>query len=785
MSPNIKEAVEKKRYREIDEIYLNPYVYEAEGQQDFFNRFNIDREKVIHSHTDGVYNGNILEFKLSIPRNRLDTTLFQAIKYLSRLRVTGHNVPANIVIVDLNRCVAYIYNAWDYYDAIHRVYTTAASRHVKGFRASSKPRIIRDYFGSGRKKMEDVLAQNEFVSIDITVDCVVAWAERYYREVKGSTKATLLDEDGELRNPRHFEGLINPYTGNHNEEFAYILDRLNDKLQKIELGAFFTPEQYTLKSHELLREAIERVPEGNDYVIVDRCAGTGNLIRGLTEDELSHVIVNTYEQFEYLELVREFGGRVRELIPPSWGEGEPELDIIGVLRNGDALAERFVLGEKNVNGKRKPNAIQQYVDNPHCTIILFENPPYAGIAPVEAQKQAGRNSFGWKSSFVRSEMTKWLSKTDSDPTNELANLFIWSAFEYYLRQPTDSYVVFSPVKYFKQHNLIDKRFVRGFLFNRKHFALKDAGISVILWSNENEVGRTKYKLDMFDLDRNNVLVPGAMHKDGRDITSITVRTTSKRLSTLYDYRKFAKDEEDTIACETNGKESMNRKPSKMLYNPNILGCLVSKAFLFENVHLNTRLTRCMSYDGAGFYLRRDNFLTKLPLFAVGRYPSEGRYWVRGVLNGNADNGDNFSHDQDFLKACLIYTCLSNQNKCLSFVGSNNWFYRNELCFDVNTVASKELRKFKLTDEEDTLMEQWKLVLKLAKRTRNYDSSFTYGPYQIDMELNERHKELIKGKVVTVFEYEKLNDEIRKLKRMNEEYYMNVIAKKMWDYGLIK
>src|SRR5699024_11591283 len=98
-------------------------------------------------------------------------------------------------------------------------------------------------------------------------------------------------------------------------------------------------------------------------------------------------------------------------------------------------------------------------------------------------------------------------------------------------------------------------------------------------------------------------------------------------------------------------------------------------------------------------LRRDNYLTKLPLFAMARIPSEGRYWIRGVVNRNADNGDNFSHDKDFLKACLIFTGLAYHNKCLSFTGSDGREYRNELCFDTDTQASKDLVAMTLTTQD--------------------------------------------------------------------------------------
>ena len=44
---------------------------------------------------------------------------------------------------------------------------------------------------------------------------------------------------------------------------------LHDRLSKKDLGAFYTAE--------LVQMAVDRVPDGNDYIILDRCAGTGNL----------------------------------------------------------------------------------------------------------------------------------------------------------------------------------------------------------------------------------------------------------------------------------------------------------------------------------------------------------------------------------------------------------------------------------------------------------------------------------------------------------------------------
>lgn len=96
---------------------------------------------------------------------------------------------------------------------------------------------------------------------------------------------------------------------------------MNNKSTAIEdkkrnLGAFYTPTLYAEKSLELVRTAIARVPAGNDYIILDRCAGTGNLESGLTDEELSHCIVSTVEYYEYKVLQELLGAKVRHIIPP-------------------------------------------------------------------------------------------------------------------------------------------------------------------------------------------------------------------------------------------------------------------------------------------------------------------------------------------------------------------------------------------------------------------------------------------------------------------------------------
>ena len=69
-------------------------------------------------------------------------------------------------------------------------------------------------------------------------------------------------------------------------------------------------------------------------------------------------------------------------------------------------------------------AIREYIDNPKCTVILFENPPYAETTSVEHQKKGvGAKSSSWKQSYVVGEMKKEVKGTAS---NDLGNAFLWS-----------------------------------------------------------------------------------------------------------------------------------------------------------------------------------------------------------------------------------------------------------------------------------------------------------------------------------------------------------------------
>ena len=136
-----------------------------------------------------------------------------------------------------------------------------------------------------------------------------------------------------------------------------------------------------------------------------------------------------------------------------------------------------------------------------------------------------------------------------------------------------------------------------------------------------------------------------------------------------------------------------------------------------------------------------------------------------------------------MKSCLIYTCLSRYNKCLSFDGSDGRFYRNELCFHKDAVAMNDLAKFKLDDEEKKLLEVWNRILEKAAATGKMVEKFTYGPYQIEQEFNTFHKDETGKK--NIYDYPELNAELNTLKTLLKTYYKTHIREKMFEYELVK
>ncbi len=85
--------------------------------------------------------------------------------------------------------------------------------------------------------------------------------------------------------------------------------------------------------------------------------------------------------------------------------------------------------------------------------------------------------------------------------------------------------------------------------------------------------------------------------------------------------------------------------------------------------------------------------------------------------------------------------------------------------------------------ELALINQWQKVMDDEKATIEYDSSITYGLYQIKTDLNTIHLDEDTGK--SVYNYPSLNGKIRTLANMVKEYYNTEIVPTLFAYEFLK
>lgn len=166
----------------------------------------------------------------------------------------------------------------------------------------------------------------------------------------------------------------------------------------------------------------------------------------------------------------------------------------GKVSNADAMSKDFI----------ENPLMKQYVDDDKCTIILFENPPYRDDVSANSKK---RKDVTVRVPYVQQELKKILStlpNSNISTARDLSNQFIWSGFKYYLRQKTDSYILFSPIKYWKSLGLACKKFNSGYLFNRAHFHASASALACILWENEDD-NNEKIIVDAYDINNNELM----------------------------------------------------------------------------------------------------------------------------------------------------------------------------------------------------------------------------------------------------------------------------------------
>ena len=652
----------------------NKYKSEIEAMRDFYEELDIIPD--YSCNTDGRIGGTLIEIKLN---NSSGLPIKQLQRYIKSYNAVALPLPRYSLFVNINQ-------------------------HEFTFIDNSNWKIIINGKWKHHTDLLKFLNKKDYIKGWINEFSIVAYNDLFYGNHLSAKKEDFIEE---IKNPKELN--IIPYQWNKTGDMERsILDCLGSNALKKRLGAFFTPDEYVKISTKYLRNAISRVPIDYDYIILDRCAGTGNLQKFLTDEELEHCILNTYVYAEWTTLKGLYEGRVRCIIPHT----KEYKDSDGLLSDGDALTEKFnkTITEIIENERKKAKG--------KLIVIGLENPPYG-----EPQAEATRSGKTHRQNSWIKEQMKKSQEVKGVVVNDLANQFIWSMLNY-----TNKYIVFSPVKYWKSQHLLDGKFNEGYLCNRKKFHATESAISLISWTIDRKKNDyLNMKSDLGDKEIKKVY-------DG--IILLNPEKIDKGFVSLY---------------HVSGVPDFKN------------GALVNSSF---NKH-------CSNIN-----LNNFNLFQALPLWVANCYKPKD-YTETGVIMKSGDGGTKYQNDKDFLNDCFVWSCLTNQNKCVS-----NNDVKNELCLFQNTKADKLLD---INGRNTELLEKWRTILEFVKKTDEY-KPITYGLHQIINDVNikiETGDHNKKGESIMEYKYNELNNEIKEFKEQLKEFYDKYINPKLFKYELLK
>ena len=559
----------------------------------------------------------------------------------------------------------------------------------------------------------------------IDENSIVAYNDIYFSS-RGKSRKKKDDFIAELANPTILN--IKPYEWQPDGDMERkLLDCLGSEELKKRLGAFFTPEYAARQSTNYVRNIIRNLSEDEDYVIVDRCAGGGALEQFFTEEELSHCILSTMVFAEKTTLKGLYEGKVKAILPL-----DETTDSEGCMPSGDALSEEFNDGLSTVLEICRRETESR---GKKLVVIGLENPPYK-TAGSEAIRGNGREVKSSSDNFITEKM-KESGKLKNRALVDFANKFIWSGFEYFF----DYYVVYAPIKYWKNQNVVDKKFLEGSIANRADFHATEGGISIISWKNEDTV--------------NEYITLQA--RVGNEIKDVIINKLHQTPDTLFTYKK--QDDGEDIWYE-----------------------LTSGTPDFKHGYIGNQRNIAHQKSGIGGFINVDdpNFKNILPLFVANCYTCKD-FTEKEIIMKSGDKGTLYQEDREFLEDCFLWCCLTDRNKCIS-----DRTRQNEMALEQNSKADQIVDRTK--DHRMKLICEWRNVITQAKACEEYNPNYKYGLAQIISELDINIDTAMtdkNGKFLQKKKNQGLDDAIISLKAELKKFYSNYLEPKLFEYELLK
>ncbi len=479
----ILESISKQNYLGLNKSGIVDAMLKQEiaGQRVFYvflqqKGYDISPESMDKNQSDGIHENAIIECKLNENEGGGSKKAYQELYEIipNRLKNKGERLPYYRIYVELETFLVEVYDCH--------------CNMIESFDWYLNSEKFEFYF-------KDKKNTYEYDLLDENVDLVEV-IQNIYKVFPIKRK---IQAYGYLQ--KGVAGWFKPFDFKNVNINRLILDndKMNEKyVQKIE-GAYFTPPQYVKISTKYVMNAIEQSKKQgyDDYVIVDRCAGVGNLESQFSEEIYSHLILGTLNDAEALTANIRFN----------------ELADVVII---DALTEGGVKHyQQEIEKYKKKNNVKK------LAVIFLENPPYAQL---NSNKDGGAN-YKSKAKYKRTWVHNQMKKGGQD----LDEQFVFSAYKYF---DIFSYIHYGPIKIWKTNHLIDKEVVEAYLCNRKYFNATESSIALIHWTNKDVKSNVIY----FDSD-----LPGkfAVHKVYKTISDLYVNDGKKNGLCVVEARNFS------------------------------------------------------------------------------------------------------------------------------------------------------------------------------------------------------------------------------------------------------
>ena len=438
----ILESISKENYlRYTKEAIVNAMLkQEVAGQRVFYvfltqkTGVSLNPKDLDKNQSDGIVGNAIVECKLDEKEGGGPKKAYQELYQIipTRLKNKGERLPYYRIYVELETFLVEIYDCH-----CHLIET---------FDWYENPEKFITYFEDNKNTYEYDLSDENVDLVEVIQNIYKVFP------IKEKMEAYSKLEEGVI-------GWFKPFNLQKVNINRLILnnDKMNEKyVQKLQ-GAFFTPPQYVKISTQYVENAIKQSKEDgyDNYVIIDRCAGVGNLESQFREEIYSHLILGTINEAEAFTANIRFGN----------------LSNVNVI---DALTEE---GVKYYQNKIEEYKIKNNVKK--LAIIFLENPPYAQL---NSNKDGGAN-YKQKEKYEKT----WVHNQMKRGGQDLDEQFVFSAFKYF---DIYSYVHYGPIKIWKTNHLIDKEVKEAYLCNRKYFNAGESAIPLIHWGSKDVKNET-------------------------------------------------------------------------------------------------------------------------------------------------------------------------------------------------------------------------------------------------------------------------------------------------------